>query len=57
MIRSEVHSNKDKGIVKKLVYQARGPYTVVTASSKGTYNCRKYGKPQGTIKKFRTEDM
>ena len=57
MIRSEVHSNKDKGIVKKLVYQSRGHYTVVTASSKGTYNCRKYGKPQGTIKKFRTEDM
>ena len=50
MVRTVIHSNKAKGIVKKLVYQSRGPYTIVSASSKGTYNCKKYGKPNGVIK-------
>ena len=52
-----VNSNKGDGVVKKLVYQTRGPYTIIERVSLGTYDCRKYGKPDGTIKKFRTEDL
>ena len=57
MARIIVNSNRSDGIVKKLVYQTRGPYTVIERVSLGTYDCRKYGKPDGTIKKFRTEDL
>ena len=57
MARFEVQSKKDKKIVAKLVYQTREPYVIVSKASLGTYNCRKYGKPEGAIKKFRTEDL
>ena len=57
MARIVVNSNKSDGVVKKLVYQTRGPYTIIERVSLGTYDCRKYGKPDGTIKKFRTEDL
>ena len=52
-----VNSNKGDGVVKKLVYQTRGPCTIIERVSLGTYDCRKYGKPDGTIKKLRTEDL
>ena len=39
------------------MFQTRGPYNILEQSSFGAYNCRKYGKPEGEIKKFLTEDL
>ena len=57
MVRSEVQNTKEKKVVAKLVYQTRRPYVIISKASLGTYNCRKYGKPDGSIKTFRTEDL
>lgn len=57
MVRSEVQSKKGKKIVVRLVYQTRGPYVIISKASLGTYNCRKYGNPESTVKKFRAEDL
>ena len=39
------------------MYQTQGPYVIISKASLGTYNCRKYGNPDGSIKQFRTEDL
>ena len=57
IVRTFVHSNKDKGVVAKLVHQTRGPYIIVDKSSEATYHCMKYGKLNGVLEKFRTEDL
>ena len=55
MARIVVQSKKKSGIVGKLLFNTRGPYIVLDKSSFGAHNYRKYGKPTGLIKKFRTE--
>ena len=57
MAQIVVHSKKKSVVVGKLIFQTRGPYIILEQSSFGAYNCRKYGKPKGAIKKFRTEDL
>ena len=57
MARIVVNSNKSDGVIKKLVYQTWGQYTIIDRVSLGTYDCMKYGKLNGTIKEFRTKDL
>ena len=57
MARIVANSKKKYKIVGKLVYQSREPYIILYRSSLGTYNCRNYGKPTSTIKKFKTKDL
>ena len=57
MVHSEIQSKKEKKIVAILLYQTRRPYVIISKASVGTYNCRKYGKPNGSIKRFHMEDL
>ena len=57
MARVAVQSDSSKNKVAKLVYKSRGPYVVVRDTGLGSYECRKYGQPEGTLCKFLTEDL
>ena len=57
MARVAVQSDSCQNKVAKLVYKSRGPYVVVNDTGLGSYACRKYGKPQGTLSKFLTDDL
>ena len=49
MARVAVQSDSSKNKVAKLVYKSRGPYVVVRDTGLGSYECRKYGQPEGTL--------
>ena len=57
-VKVQVHSNAAAGTVKKLSFQRRGPYVVVSTNGKGAYNVRyMYGPVNGSTKKYRGEDL
>ena len=57
MARVAVQSDKSKNKVAKLVYKSKGPYVIVEDTKLGSYMCRKYGRPNGALSKFLTEDL
>ena len=57
MARVAIQSDSSKNKVAKLMYKSKGPYVIVEDSGTGSYECRKYGKPNGATSKFLTEDL
>ena len=57
MERIVVNSKSDEERVQKLVYQSRGPYVVINDTSNGAYEVRRFGKPNGALHKFLTDDL
>ena len=57
MGRVAVNSKSEKGIVKKLVYQSRGPFVIVKDTGFSSYLVIRYGKPNSAVQKFLAEDL
>lgn len=57
MARVAVQSDKSKQKVTKLIYKSTGPYVIAEDINLGSYMCRKYGRPNGALSKFMTEDL
>ena len=57
MARVAVQSDKSKNKVAKLVYKSRGPFIIMEDTGLGSYKCRRYGRPNGALYKFLTEDI
>ena len=57
MGRVAVQSKKSIQRVGKLVYQSKGPFVVVEDTGNDAYLVRRYGKPNGPLMKYMTQDL
>ena len=52
-----VTSNAAKNVVKKLSYQAKGPFIVVEDLGHDSYSVRRYNKPDSATRKYKSHDL
>jgi len=52
LARVQVQSNATSGIVSKLTYRVRGPFTILDHTHGGSYICAKLGNPHGPTFKY-----
>ena len=54
---SVVHSNTDTNTVRKLSYQAKGPFIIVEDLEHDSYAVRRYNHPESSVRKYKAQDL
>jgi hypothetical protein len=53
----QVSSNKSTGEVKKLSYQARGPFQITACLGHNSYKVRRYNEPNSATRKYKATEL